>query len=241
MNKHRLWVDRFLLPAIREVCPQDVIQYHPRSFDDAESKTNSRRRENCSGNVCNNMDMHHYLPLEYLEDIWRHITRSVEQSELAQFRGLFIECRAKVIDHLCQVLGWAKADLSNTWIDVGVEDTAASCNSIFLMKSHCLKAWIDSMKHSIQSPLVAAECFNWNLTGQAGSARVETRKTYPLRKGGIAYTQCYNANKDILSTASKRDHGLFGEPPLEGMTYLLSLLDAWIVAARQYRNAIKLL
>jgi hypothetical protein len=130
------------------------------------------------------------------------------------------------------VLDWTKADLSNTWIDVSVEDTTASCNSTFLMKSHCLKPWIDSMKNSNQSPLVAVECFNWNLTGQAGSARVETCKTYPLCKGGIAYAQRYNVNKDLFSTASKRDHGLFGEPPLEGMTCPPSLLDAWIVASR---------
>lgn len=253
-DEHRLWVDRLLLPAIREVCPEDVIQYQPRSFDDAESKTYSRRRENCSGMVRNNMDMHHYLPPEYLEDIWRHITRSVEQPDLVKFRGMFIvlsakniklqarsltfqDCRAKILDHLCQVLDWTKADLSNTWIDVGIEDTAAIRNRTFLMKSCCLRPWIDSMKYSNQSPLVAAEYFNWNLTSQAGSARVETRKTHPLRKGGIAYAQRYNASKDLFSTASKRDHGLFGAPPLEGMTCPPSLLDAWIVAARQHRNA----
>ena len=253
-DEHRLWVDRLLLPAIRQVCPQDVIQYHPRSFDDAESKTYSRRRENCSGTVRNNMDMHHYLPPEYLEEIWCHIARSTEQPDLAKFRGLFIvlsakniklqarsstfqECRTKIIDHLRQVLDWSKADLSNTWIDIGLEDTAVSGNSTFLMKSCCLEPWIDSMKYSNQSPLLAAERFNWNLTGQAGSGRVETRKTHPLRKGGIAYAQRYNVNKDLFSTASKRDHGLFGEPSLEGMTCPPSLLDAWIVAARQYRNA----
>ncbi|KFY66151.1 hypothetical protein V497_01104 [Pseudogymnoascus sp. VKM F-4516 (FW-969)] len=253
-DEHRLWVDRLLLPAIREVCPQDVIQYQPRSFDDAESKTYSRRRENISGKARNNVDMHHYLPPEYLEDIWRHICRSAQQSDLVKFQGLFIvlsakniklqarspnfqECRTNIIDHLRRVLDWSKADLSNTWIDVGIEDTAASRNSTFLMKSCCLKPWVDSMKYSNQSPLVAAEHFNWNLTGQAGSARVETRKSNPLRKGGIVYAQRYNVNKDIFSTASKRDHGLFGEPSLEGMSCPPSLLDAWIVAARQYRNA----
>ena len=253
-DEHRLWVDRLLLPAIREVCPQDVIQYQPRSFDDAESKTYSRRRENISGKARNNMDMHHYLPPEYLEEIWRHICRSAQQSDLVKFQGLFIvlsakniklqarspnfqECRTNIIDHLRRVLDWSKADLSNTWIDVGIEDTAASRNSTFLMKSCCLKPWVDSMKYSNQSPLVAAEHFNWNLTGQAGSAGVETRKSNPLRKGGIVYAQRYNVNKDIFSTASKRDHGLFGEPSLEGMTCPPSLLDAWIVAARQYRNA----
>lgn len=33
-DQRRQWVDRLLLPAIREVCPQDVVQYQPRSFDD---------------------------------------------------------------------------------------------------------------------------------------------------------------------------------------------------------------
>ncbi|CAM1511931.1 Fc.00g094440.m01.CDS01 [Cosmosporella sp. VM-42] len=88
-----------------------------------------------------------------------------------------------------------------------------------------------------QSPLVSSEHFNWNLTGQAGSAWVEPRHTHPLRKGGIAYAQLYNVNKDLFATASKRDQGLFGEPQLEGLTCPPSLLDAWIVAARQYRNA----
>jgi hypothetical protein len=44
-------------------------------------------------------------------------------------------------------------------------------------------------------------------------------------------------NKDLFATAAKRNQGLFGEPQLEGLTCPPSLLDAWIVAARQYRNA----
>ncbi|KAH7187211.1 hypothetical protein DER44DRAFT_816631 [Fusarium oxysporum] len=93
------------------------------------------------------------------------------------------------------------------------------------------------MRYSDDKPLISSEHFNWNLTGQAGSARVETRRSHPLRKGGIAYAQRYNVNKDLFSTASKRDSGLFGEPNLEGLTCPPALLDAWIVAARQYRNA----
>jgi hypothetical protein len=54
------------------------------------------------------------------------------------------------------------------------------------------------MKYSNQAPLLAEERFNWNLTGQAGSARVKTR---PSGKGGIAYAQRYNFNKDLFSTA----------------------------------------
>lgn len=93
------------------------------------------------------------------------------------------------------------------------------------------------MKHDVGSPRIASEAFNWNLTDQAGSARVETRLSHPLRSGGIAYAQRYNVNKDLFATVAKRDHDLFSEPHLEGMACPPSLLDAWIVAARQGRNA----
>jgi hypothetical protein len=89
--------------------------------------------------------MYHYLPPEYLEEIWCHIVQSTKQPDLVRFRGMFIvlsatniklqECRTKTIDHLHQVLDWSKADLSNTWLDIGLEDTAASDDSTFLMKS----------------------------------------------------------------------------------------------------------
>ncbi|KAH7111530.1 hypothetical protein EDB81DRAFT_829133 [Dactylonectria macrodidyma] len=253
-DERRLWIDRLFLPAIRRSCPPDVLQHHPRSFDDVKSKAHSRRRELCSGIVQSNIDMHHYLPQEYLEAIWRYMTESTEDPGLVKFRGMFIvvsakniklearsstfhECRSKITTHLHQVLGWSKADLSRTWIDVGVEDTATHGSSTFLFKSRCLEPWIGSLRHSRQAPLVSSEEFNWNLTGQAGSARAETRKTHPLRRGGIAYAQRYNVNKELFATAAKRDQGLFGEPQLEGLTCPPSLLDAWIVAARQYRSA----
>lgn len=93
------------------------------------------------------------------------------------------------------------------------------------------------MKNTAASPLIALEFFNWTLTAQAGSARVETRRTHPLHKGGIVYAQRYNINKDLFHTASEREPGLFSEPDLEGITCPPSLLDAWIVAARQGRSA----
>ncbi|EWZ79051.1 hypothetical protein FOWG_16769 [Fusarium oxysporum f. sp. lycopersici MN25] len=253
-EEQRMWIDQLLLPAIRRCCPPDVIQHHPRSFDDVESKAYSRQRETCGGMVPNRMDMHHHLPQEYLSAIWHHMTQSTEQADLAGFRGMFIvlsaknikleaksstfqECRTKIRAHLHQVLDWSKADLSNTWVDVGLENIAASEKCTFLHKSRCLASWVQSMRYSDDKPLISSEHFNWNLTGQAGSARVETRRSHPLHKGGIAYAQRYNVNKDLFSTASKRDAGLFGEPNLEGLTCPSSLLDAWIVAARQYRNA----
>lgn len=198
--------------------------------------------------------MQHYLPHEYLEAVWSHIDRSTASPDLTMFCGMFIvlsaknikletksfsyqACRSKVMAHLRKVLDWSKADLSNTWIDVGREDTAVSGGNTFLWKSPCLKSWIGSMKQEPGVPLVSSEIFNWNLTDQAGSARVETRRSHVLHEGGLVYAQRYNVNKDLFFTASKRDCGLFGEPHLEGMTCPPSLLDAWIVAARQDRNA----
>ncbi|EXM14332.1 hypothetical protein FOTG_17262 [Fusarium oxysporum f. sp. vasinfectum 25433] len=130
-EERRIWVDQLLLPAIRRYCPPDMIQYHPRSFNDIESKAYSRQRETCGGMVPNRMDMHQYLPQEYLPAIWHHMIQNTEQADLAVFRGMFIilsaknikleaksltfqECHTKITAHLHQVLDWSKADLSNT-------------------------------------------------------------------------------------------------------------------------------
>jgi hypothetical protein len=131
-NERRMWIDELLLPAIRHYCPPDVVQHHPRSFDDVESKAYSRRqREACSGMVRSRMDMHHYLPQEYLQQIWHYMRQRAERSDLLMFHGMFIvlnaknikleaksptlqQCRAKIVDHLHHVLDWSKADLLNT-------------------------------------------------------------------------------------------------------------------------------
>ena len=250
-DERRTWIYRLFLRAIRSVCPPDIVQYHPRSFDDVESKTYSRQRETCDGKVRSSMDMHHSLSQKYLQAIWHHMVCNTHNSELAMSRGMFLvlsaknikleaklstfqACRANIISHLQQFMDWSQADLTNTWMDIGVEDTADQ-NCTLLFKSHCLRSWIRSMTRITQSPLVASEHINWNLTEQSGSARVETRKVHPLRRGGIAYAQRYNVSKDLFSTAAKQDFGLFGEPHPKGLTCPPSLLDAWIVAAWQSR------
>ena len=90
-NKERqMFVDRIVLPAIRHACPRDVIQHHPQSFEDAESKAYSSQRESCGGKVYNKMDMHHYLPHEYLASIWDYMSQKAGDPELVGFRNMFI-------------------------------------------------------------------------------------------------------------------------------------------------------
>ncbi|KAJ6439190.1 hypothetical protein O9K51_08602 [Purpureocillium lavendulum] len=219
-GERQLWIDRLLLPAIRHLCPPDVIQHHPRSFADVESKTYSRRRETCSGLVRSNMDMLHYIPEQYLEGIWQHIGQNTDHPDLQQFRDMFVvlsakniklearsstfeDCRSRITTHLRQILDWSKADLTRTWIDVGVEDTASHNSHTFLWRRNCLEAWTESLKHSHSHPLISSELFNFNLTEQAGSGRVELARAHPLRKQGILYAQRYNINKDIVGTKAR--------------------------------------
>ncbi len=97
MEERRVWIDRILLPAARHCCPADIIQHHPRSFEDAKSKACSRRRETCSGLVQNDIDMHHFLPEETLEPIWNHAIHSTAGDDMTQFRDMFIVLNAKNI------------------------------------------------------------------------------------------------------------------------------------------------
>ncbi|KAI8649677.1 hypothetical protein NCS55_01468400 [Fusarium keratoplasticum] len=81
-DERRTWIDRLLLPAVRHICPPDIIQHHPRSFDDVESNAYSRQRETCGGKVQGKMDMHHYLPQEYLQAIWEHMAQETKKPEM---------------------------------------------------------------------------------------------------------------------------------------------------------------
>lgn len=161
------------------------------------------------------------------------VVLSAENTKLEARSSTFEDCRSRITTHLRQILDWPKADLTRTWIDVGVEDTASRNSHTFLWRKRCLEAWTESLKHRDSHPLISSELFNFNLTEQAGSGRVRLARAHPLRKRGILYAQRYNINKDIFSTASKRDHGLFGESHREGIACPSSLLDAWIVASRQ--------
>ncbi|KAF5658233.1 hypothetical protein FHETE_9993 [Fusarium heterosporum] len=78
-----------------------------------------------------------------------------------------------------QILQSSSPDVQRTW-DVDSVISWATCLSIN-------RSWIRSMSYSDKRPLVISEHFNWSLTGQAGSARVETRRSHPLCNGGIAY------------------------------------------------------
>jgi hypothetical protein len=125
-EERRMWIDQLLLPAIRRCCPPDVIQHHPRSFDDVESKAYSRQRETCGGMVPNRMDMHHYLPQEYLPAIWRHMTQNTEQADLAVFRGMFIVLSAKNIKLEAK---------SSTFQECAYQDYSPPSSSAGLVKS----------------------------------------------------------------------------------------------------------
>ncbi|KAJ9412665.1 hypothetical protein QL093DRAFT_1983050, partial [Fusarium oxysporum] len=96
-NERRMWINELLLPAIRHYCPPDVVQHHPRSFDNVESKAYSRQREACSRIVHSKMDMHHYLPQKYLQQILYDMRQRSERSDLAMIRGMFIVLSAKNI------------------------------------------------------------------------------------------------------------------------------------------------
>lgn len=53
------------------------------------------------------------------------IILSAKNIKLEARTSTFQEYRTNIINYLRQVLDWSKADLSNIWIDIGLEDIAA--------------------------------------------------------------------------------------------------------------------
>ncbi|OJD30059.1 uncharacterized protein BKCO1_670002 [Diplodia corticola] len=59
------WIDRIVAPSLRLVCPPDVVQHHPVSFQDADNKSKVRRQDFVSGTSAA-IDVQYTIPSKYL-------------------------------------------------------------------------------------------------------------------------------------------------------------------------------
>jgi hypothetical protein len=250
-DQQEVWIDKIFLPALRRVCPQDVLQHHPKSWKEASSKAWARSKESpWESQVKYAMDIHDHIPKQYLEPLWadicRHLRRRRLPSSIKPFRNAFLvinakdlklqtkastlqACRGNFIADIQDQLNWDKADLSQTWIDIGVEDTPSEPDVQLLHKRPCLQHWIGGMKYNATAPLLSSRIYNWNFTRDAAGATVDLTISNTLSRGGLAYAQRYQLGKHIFATPAK-DHKLFGSPAFEGLGYTADRLQAWAAA-----------
>jgi hypothetical protein len=248
------WIDRIVLPALRESCPNHVIQHHPRSFAEAKARAQVKQEALMKGTK-QALDPRYLIPEEFLAGFWSEVlerVRTMDTEQGNEYQDLFL----MVIGHdLKLVHGALSGDqtrarffryidtcfrfqpdifpVEDCWLDLGWEDTPIDTGKAItlLRKPCCLRHWTNQF----QSPegrtaKLDSQLFSWCLTRDAGSARVELGYTNVLRaKGGMAYHKAYSLHKDVLATPIK-GHVPFGPKWFEGLAFSQDSLDRWAEA-----------
>ncbi|OCK73043.1 hypothetical protein K432DRAFT_387581, partial [Lepidopterella palustris CBS 459.81] len=256
-DTYGIWIERIVLPTLREVCGPGYLQHYPKTYDEILGKANVKQEildpENGSG-VINHQII---LPEHVLEPFWAGVQRrsqSIQDTESSDypFKGLFLvvsahnlkldekttsPCRLKnrFLSHLQTIFRLEPQYISKNsfFVDFGIEDLPAREGTTLLRKEHCLKKW--ASKFHCPGPQTSAFTkelfFSWAITRDVGSASVELFPSNALcRHGGLFYNKAYNIIKEQFATAVK---GLapFQNPHLEGLAYTEETLHRWYQTA----------
>ena len=248
-EQQQTWLDEIVLPALKVTCPKDILQHHPRSFQEVQAKASVRKEIHPTGSG-QNMDLRYCIPEIYLSAFWTEVQRHCESERHPLFRDAFLivsghglklstkkisfaEVKTAFMEHLntCFHVNEELMPAKECWVDLGQEDTPEPMRQYgltLLRKSACTHLWADQFKAVNQrSNLLRKTWFPWALTRDAGSMSVEILRTNKYHsEGGVAYNKAYNLHKDLFATPMK---GLipFELAQLEGLAFDQELLNRW--------------
>ena len=152
LDEQQVWVDDILLPALRVVCPANVVQHHPHSFEEARTKALGYQREGSSGKDRYIHRMSYVVDAKFLGPLWEKIRSLTYLREAAPdlapggrpLRAQFtdpilmlwsygtklsfrdaspVACRDKLEQDLRMVFNEEEIDWRKAWVDLAYEDT----------------------------------------------------------------------------------------------------------------------
>ncbi|MCJ1396608.1 hypothetical protein MMC18_009499 [Xylographa bjoerkii] len=148
----KVWIDQIVLPALKLACPVEILQRHPRSFEDALAKASSKKEHVFEGHH-QHIDLRYPIPEKYLAafsmELLRltsltsiHLTPDAVGNPRLDFSGCFFiiqahnlkvvtsrptlnACREDFISHLHTVFHFNPRNFpySTCWLDLGMDDT----------------------------------------------------------------------------------------------------------------------
>ena len=260
-SQQELWIDRIVLPALRASCPADILQHHPRSFQEVSRKAGvgSEAFLHRQHTV---IDIQYSIPERYLaavSDMMRTICDndpalfayknfffvvSAHDLKLLTKRSTLGQCQADFLDHLTQRFHFNPTIFPSVdcWVDVGYEDTPSGVTGsavTLLRKRPCTSAWskIFNCPHSRANHL-KQDTYPWAATAMATSVTATMMERNSL-VSAMAHNKAYNLHKDIFSTPLK-NYSPFDNPQLEGLSYSQDVLADWAKANSRYGSVLGL-
>lgn len=249
-----IWIDRIVIPALKRVCPTDVLHHFPLSYAHADGKANVKREAFITSTGIA-MDVRYTIAETYLNEFWLAIVQEANsftgegKVEADAFsnpflvvsgHGLKLATKQDTLADTCQSFHAHLEQCFRTdarqfawedcWLDLGMEDVPHNNNDgiTLLRKAHCLDDWAEQLScPNSNTHRSNVERYPWTSTRDAGSISVELTKTNSLRLlGGIAYSKAYNVHKEVFATPLK-DYGPFQNTHFEALGYSSDFLEKW--------------
>ena len=229
-NKQMVWVDRVLLPAIRLIFSGDLLQYHPRSWAEALSRSQARQRENVKQS--SRVFAEHFYDLPYREGIFEQFEEEIRRNvrnldaewQEPQIVSTMYDCknifratgiaklREKIWDGLQDRFNTESLVLDQIWADLAYSDSAihpAQPDHAYVLVRKSICNLEDMRTLDLEK---RCQIYGWHGTAEAGAIRATPTLQSALRRGGVAYVQAYNVSKNMFASIDRSISALFGEP-----------------------------
>lgn len=222
----RQWIDDIVLPALRLSRFKHILQHHPRSYDEARTKTHVRSEISLTVKQYDHcFDVIHFVSKSDLRVMWIEMIRL--GNVICKFRDLQLMIMKHDLKFTLQFfslsfvkqqfmaflnINYHRIDVNMSshecWLDVSVENVPISNDdrgNTLLRKSFCLKHWFERFRNPRgNAELISSVFYPFMLTRDADSSSVEMKSNNSLRTtGGLSYHKAYNSNKDLFSSADR--------------------------------------
>ena len=241
------WIDSVVIPALREVYPQDILQHHPRSFTEASSRSRARQKENVTAVDRSFSELAYFLPNNDRTDrslqpedppdlarLWDAIKQRLRANPLwsdAQLVAVTYGCktqyRKQALPQLQDLLernltdrfDRSFIDFPFVFVDLAYEDIGELVGDPDTPIALLRRTGCSSQDIKSLGLENKVQWFNWQTTSDISACRAEPGLKSALREGGLAYVQAYNVMKDMLAPTDRSIGPLFSEPAFRSLAY----------------------
>jgi hypothetical protein len=89
-HQHALWIDRVVLPSIREVMPPASCQHLPLTWECVVAKVRANHKEHRTWDEGGQHAIHYAVQEKYLSQLWSHMLAKLTDPTPRDFCGMFI-------------------------------------------------------------------------------------------------------------------------------------------------------
>ena len=230
LSERTVWIDKIIIPALEKTLTTCVLQHHPSSFKEVQTKGLAKSETGHHNNPhAAPTDLRYDVPSANLGKVWDEINKncamyqaidsnvpdnafhepiillSMHNSKLMSKESSLLQTLERNQRYLEDFLDLSFVDKNNSYQDLGFEDIPMDNVTpiTLLWKTGCIKHWMSKFENSTAGKRIQAYEYNWALTRDAGNGEFECRPSNNYFKAGLAHGKAYSINKEMSSTIPK--------------------------------------